>query len=79
MLRGLSFTLKFLIDWYQKFSEEKDFISSERWLAQLSGTDQLLKLIREGKTEAEILKTWEKGLEEYKLVRKKYLLYPDFE
>lgn len=74
-----TFTLKFLIDWYHKFSEEKDFISSERWLAQLSGTDQLLKLIREGKTESEILKTWEKGLEEYKLIRKKYLLYPDFE
>lgn len=73
------FTLKYFIDWYHKFSVEKDFISSERWLNLLSGSDELLKMIRENKTEEEILASWQPELEAYKKIRKKYLLYPDFE
>ena len=74
-----NFTLKYFIEWYQKFPVEKDFISSERRLSLLSGTDQLLKMIREKKTENEIIATWQPELEAYKKIRKKYLLYPDFE
>jgi hypothetical protein len=32
-----------------------------------------------GKSEAEIRKSWQPGLAKYKAMRKKYLLYPDFE
>ncbi len=73
------FTLKYFIDWYHKFQNEKDFISSERWLNLLSGSDELLKMVRENKTEDEILKSWQSELDAYKIIRKKYLLYPDFE
>ncbi|HBL73984.1 MAG: hypothetical protein A2W90_12315 [Bacteroidetes bacterium GWF2_42_66] len=74
-----AFTLKYFIGWYNKFQNEKDFISSERWLNLLSGSDEFLKMIRENKTEEEILKSWQSGLDAYKIIRKKYLLYPDFE
>lgn len=73
------FTLKYLIDWNNKFNQENDFLSSERWLNLLSGSDELIKSIREGKTEEEILESWQPELEAYKMIRKKYLLYPDFE
>jgi uncharacterized protein YbbC (DUF1343 family) len=36
----------------------------------------LLQQIKAGKTEAEIRKSWEPGLEKFKAIRKKYLLYP---
>ncbi len=74
-----AFTLKYFIDWYRKFPDEKQFISSERWLNLLSGSGELLKMIRENKTEEEILKSWQAELDTYKTMRKKYLLYPDFE
>jgi len=73
------FTLKYFIDWYHKFKDEKDFISSERWLSLLSGSGELLKMIRENKTEEEIPASWQTELDQYKKIRKKYLLYPDSE
>ena len=42
---------------------------------RIAGTDALKKQIIEGKTEAEIRQTWQKELEKFKEVRKKYLLY----
>lgn len=82
-LRTLSeaprFTLKYFLDFYKKYENEADFLTRERWLNLLVGTDDLIHKIREGKTEDEILKSWQPELEEFKKLRKKYLLYPDFE
>jgi len=74
-----TFTLKYFLDFYQKYQDEKDFLTRERWLNLLAGTDDLIKKIREGKTEEEILESWKPELDEYKQLRRKYLLYPDFE
>jgi len=46
---------------------------------KLAGTASLKKMIVEGKSEEDIKKSWQPGLENYKKTRKKYLLYPDFE
>ncbi len=73
------FTLKYFFDFYHKYKKEEDFLIRENWLNLLAGTDDLIKQIREGKTETEITKSWQPKLEEYKKLRKKYLLYPDFE
>ena len=45
----------------------------------LAGNDKLQNQIKQGLTEQEIKATWQKDLAEYKLIRKKYLLYQDFE
>jgi len=37
------------------------------------------KQIKDGLSEAEIRKSWEPALSEFKKTRKKYLLYTDFE
>ncbi len=58
---------------------EKDFLNNERWFNLLAGTDQLIKGIREGKSEAELVASWKEELNGYREIRKKYLLYPDFE
>ncbi len=42
---------------------------------KLAGTENLRQQIIEGKTEQEIRDSWEPGLSQYKIMRKKYLLY----
>ena len=73
------FTLKFFLDFYKKYEDKEEFLTRERWLNLLVGTDDLINQIRAGKTENEILESWEPELKVYQEVRKKYLLYPDFE
>jgi len=73
------FTLKYFIQFYEKYENKEDFLTRENWLNLLAGTDSLIKQIREGKSEKEIVKSWQPALDEYKKLRKKYLLYPDFE
>jgi len=51
----------------------KDFFT------RLAGTELLQKQIQEGLDEETIRKSWQSGLSKYQLVRKKYLLYQDFE
>jgi uncharacterized protein YbbC (DUF1343 family) len=73
------FTLKYFMDFYNKYENEEDFLTRERWFNLLAGTDELIAQIREGHSESDIKETWQPGLEKYKQLRKKYLLYPDFE
>ena len=72
------FTLSYFISWLLKFQNKDEFLTRSRWFNQLMGNDTTLKLILEGKTEAEIRKTWEEELANYAVIRQKYLLYPDF-
>lgn len=46
---------------------------------KLAGTDKLQQQIKDGWSEEKIKQSWEKDLKKYKLIRKKYLLYEDFE
>jgi uncharacterized protein YbbC (DUF1343 family) len=73
------FTLKFFLDFYRQYDNEKKFLTREHWLNLLAGTDKLIEQIRQGLSEAEIEESWQPELENYKRMRKKYLLYPDFE
>jgi uncharacterized protein YbbC (DUF1343 family) len=43
-----------------------------------AGNSRLQEQIKGGLAEAEIRKSWEPGLEKFRAMRKKYLLYPDF-
>lgn len=72
------FTLQYFLDFYRKYPNEKEFLTNERWLNLLAGTNTLIADIRKGMTEEQITETWKTGLEAYKQIRKKYLLYPDF-
>ena len=83
-LRGLdpqaqTFTLKYLIDFYQKAPFKDTFFSRAEFFDKLAGTDELRKQLIAGQTEEEISASWDADLTAYKAMRKKYLLYPDFE
>lgn len=71
------FTLKYIIEFYNKTPDKSKFFTSASFFDKLAGTDQIRKMIEEGKSEAEIKKWYEPGLKAYKESRKKYLLYPD--
>ncbi|NGM65935.1 exo-beta-N-acetylmuramidase NamZ domain-containing protein [Sphingobacterium sp. SGR-19] len=73
------FTLKYLLDFYNKMPDKNKFFARPEFFDKLAGTDELRKQIIEGKTESEIRNSWTGELNAYKEMRKKYLLYPDFE
>jgi uncharacterized protein YbbC (DUF1343 family) len=72
------FTLKFFLDFYYKFENEKEFLTREKWFNLLAGTDKLIWQIRQGYSENDIIDSWKADLEIYKELRTDYLLYPDF-
>ncbi len=69
--------LYWLIEAYQMSPDKSAFFNS--YFDKLAGTDQLRKQIEAGLSEEEIKASWQSDLNDYKLMRKKYLLYPDFE
>ncbi len=70
------FTLRYLLDFYERSGCSSDFISRRRFFNLLAGTDRLAQQIEEGWSEAAIRADWQVDLEDYKLMRKRYLLYP---
>jgi uncharacterized protein YbbC (DUF1343 family) len=69
--------LEILIDAYRNFPDKKIFFNS--FFNKLAGNDILQKQIVSGKSVAEIKASWQSDLQQYKTVRRKYLLYQDFE
>lgn len=67
--------LEWIIDAYKNFSPKDKFFTS--YFYTLTGNKTLRKQIEEGKTVNEIRATWKKGLDEFKVLRKKYLLYDE--
>ena len=70
------FTLSHLIEFYKALKDKPYF---NAFFTKLAGTEKLKEQIIAGLSEKEIKKSWEKELKNYKKLRKKYLLYPDFE
>lgn len=70
--------LSWLIDFYKDLNMKDKFFLKNNFINLLAGSDQLKNQIMAGKTEAEIRSTWAKGLKDFKIIRKKYLLYTDF-
>jgi uncharacterized protein YbbC (DUF1343 family) len=63
----------FVIDFYRKWEKKDDFFTE--YFDTLAGTDALRMQILQGKTEIEIRATWQPALQQYKALRKKYLIY----
>ena len=71
--------LKWILQAYKLFPDKSKFFLNSKSLNRLAGNDILMKQIINGTSEAAIRKTWEPALSKYKKIRKKYLLYKDFE
>jgi uncharacterized protein YbbC (DUF1343 family) len=71
--------LKWLLNAYKLFPGKDSFFLKTNHFNRLAGNDVLMQQVKEGKSEEEIRKSWKPGLENFKAIRKKYLLYADFE
>ena len=65
--------LNWIIEAYKQSSEKEEFFTD--FFDKLAGTDKLKKQIIAGMTVREIKASWQEGLEEFKKIRKKYLIY----
>ena len=69
-----------LITWfYNTHPNKESFFNENLFFDKLAGSDELRKQIIGGMSEEDIRKTWEPELSQFKTMRKKYLLYEDFE
>ena len=80
--------LKYLLKAYHLFPDKEIFfIATKKENAQpadyffnkLAGNAELMQQLKDGITEQEIRASWEPKLSAFKKIRKKYLMYPDFE
>lgn len=73
--------LDYIVDLYANLEQEKQavFFNKNNFFDKLAGTSQLQTQLKAGKTSAEIQASWQANLDAYKKLRKKYLLYKDFE
>lgn len=73
--------LSWLLELYNAYPYKEKFFDHKQSnqignFDKLAGTTSLRQQIIAGKSEEEIRQSWEPGLSQYKLMRKKYLLYP---
>jgi uncharacterized protein YbbC (DUF1343 family) len=69
--------LIFILNAYSLCKNKATFFND--FFIKLSGTELLKKQITQGVKEQEIRKSWLPSLKQFKKIRKKYLLYADFE
>lgn len=65
--------LKWLLKAYENTADKTVFFND--FFTKLAGTKKLREQIEAGMTEKEIRKTWQEGLEQFKEIRGKYLIY----
>ncbi|TND05069.1 MAG: hypothetical protein FD123_3689 [Bacteroidetes bacterium] len=61
---------------YEDFPDKEKFFNN--YFFSLAGTAELKQQIIDGKTEDQVRKSWQPGLEKFREIRTRYLLYPDF-
>ncbi|MDN3547491.1 exo-beta-N-acetylmuramidase NamZ family protein [Mucilaginibacter aquaedulcis] len=65
--------LSLLLQLYKAFPDKAHFFNA--YFTKLAGTTELRKQIEAGNSEAQIRRSWEPGLNKFKTIRAKYLLY----
>ncbi len=71
--------LTFLIEAHKHYADPSEFFLRGLFFDKLAGRDTLRKQLAEGRSEAEIRESWNRDIVHFKAIRKRYLLYRDFE
>lgn len=71
--RGIQ--LEYLIDMYQRYPDKEKFFNP--FFEKLAGTRSLRQQIIDGLDAQSIRESWKPGLDQFRKIRKKYLLYPE--
>ena len=69
--------LKYLLALYAEYPDKEEFFTN--FFDKLAGTSTLRNQITENKSADEIRSSWKESINRFKKIRKKYLLYKDFE
>lgn len=70
--------LYWMINTLSQYNSNSDFFTRPNFFDLLAGTDKLRKQLEQKIPLSDIKKTWEDDLNNYKELRKKYLLYKDY-
>jgi uncharacterized protein YbbC (DUF1343 family) len=70
--------LTYLLNAYKNYPDKNAFFLKGNFFDKLSGTTELRTQLIQGKSADEIRASWQDGLKQFKMIRKKYLLYTDF-
>ena len=82
---GAKIDLHFLLEAYRLYPDKGNFFIKPKaadksyFFDKLAGNAKLRQQVIDGKTEEEIRASWQPALDNFKQIRKKYLLYEDFE
>ena len=68
--------LSYLLEAYESFDGD-EFFNDNNFFDKLAGTDQLKDQVIRGNTEDEIRSTGKNDIDRFKLIRSKYLIYPE--
>ena len=68
--------LSYLIDAYRNYPKKRSFFLKSRFFDKLAGSNKLRKQIEAGISIQDIKRGWRKGLNNFKKIRTKYLIYP---
>ena len=74
-----SLNFNWLVKSFKTSNESLDFFNKNGFFNLLAGTDKIMNLIKGGASGVQIRETYQMELEKFKLIRKKYLIYDDFE
>ncbi len=76
--------LEYLLDAYKLFPDKNNFflpsksgLDKDYFFNKLAGNNILMQQIKQGKSAAEICKSWQPGIDAFKKIRAKYLLYAE--
>ncbi|MFC0877477.1 exo-beta-N-acetylmuramidase NamZ domain-containing protein [Saccharicrinis sp. FJH2] len=73
------FTLQYFFDYLKITKDTAAYFERPEWIEMLMGDPDFIEKVEAGQTESQITESWQTDLNAYLLMRKKYLLYPDFE
>lgn len=73
-----SFNLQYLMTAYRQYADKEHFFTNANFFDKLAGNEQLRKQIISGMSEEQIRQSWQEDLDNFKSIRKKYLLYPEY-
>lgn len=77
LLKSKQINLTFLMDAFVQLGSQDSFFLKSNFIDKLYGSDQLRLLLKKRKTSKEIRDSWQPGLQKFKQIRKKYLLYKE--
>jgi len=69
--------LSYLIQIYRDYPDKESFFLPGMFFDKLAGSSKLREMIQSGYLEQQIKDTWQPGLNQFKKLRKKYLIYED--